>query len=91
MTVSEQIKSDLLDMVQKHDYSYMMSDSHNVWESGMQYERNIKAKVHALCTIHREDAEALYSEIVHLVQEQYVDGLTHKVIAGWFAPYVESI
>ena len=88
MTVSEKIKSDLLDMVQKHDYSYMMSDSHNVWESGMQYERNIKAKVHALCTIHREDAEALYKEVIELVQEQYIDGLTHKVIRGWFKPYI---
>ena len=88
MTVSEQIKSDLLDMVQKHDYSYMMSDSHGVWESGMRFERDIKAKVHALCAVHREDAEALYREVIGLVQEQYVDGLTHKVIKGWFSPYI---
>ena len=88
MTVSEQIKSDLLDMVQRHDYSYMMSDSHSVWESGMRYERDIKAKVHALCAVHREDAEALYKEVIELVQEQYVDGLTHKVIKGWFTPYI---
>ena len=88
MTVSEQIKSDLLDMVQKHDYSYMMSDSHGVWESGMRFERDIKAKVHALCAVHREDAEALYREVIELVQEQYVDGLTHKVIKGWFSPYI---
>ena len=88
MTVSEQIKSDLLSMVQKHDYSYMMSDSHSVWESGMRFERDIKAKVHALCAVHREDAEGLYREVIELVQEQYVDGLTHKVIKGWFSPYI---
>ena len=46
--VSEQIKADLLDMVQKHDYSYMYSDDHRAWESGMEYEKAIKAKVHAL-------------------------------------------
>lgn len=88
MTVSEKIKSDLLDMVQKHDYSYMMSDSHGVWESGMRYEKEIQAKVHALCAVHREDAEALYKEVIELVQEQYIDGLTHKVIRGWFKPYI---
>ena len=88
MTVSEKIKVDLLDMVQKHDYSYMMSDSHSVWESGMRYEKEIQAKVHALCAIHREDAEALYKEVIELVQEQYIDGLTHKVIRGWFKPYI---
>ena len=88
MTVSEQIKSDLLSMVQKHDYSYMMSDSHSVWESGMRYEKAIQAKIHALCAVHREDAEALYREVIELVQEQYVDGLTHKVIKGWFTPYI---
>lgn len=88
MTVSEQIKSDLLSMVQKHDYSYMMSDSHSVWESGMRYEKAIQAKIHALCAVHREDAEALYREVIELVQEQYVDGLTHKVIKGWFSTYI---
>jgi hypothetical protein len=91
MTVSEQIKVDLLDMVRKHDYSYMMSDSHSVWESGMRYEKEIQAKVHALCAIHREDAEALYMECLDTRSEQYIDGLTHKCIKGWFKPYVDSI
>lgn len=88
MTVSKQIHSDLLDMVQKHDYSYMYSDSHSVWESGMRYEKEIQAKIHALCAIHREDAEGLYKEVIQTVQEQYTDGLTHKVIKGWFSPYI---
>jgi hypothetical protein len=88
--VSEQIKSDLLDMVQKHDYSYMMSDSHSVWEHGMRHEKLIQAKVHALCAIHREDAEALWHEVTDVVQEQYIDGLTHKVIRGWFSPYIQK-
>lgn len=90
MTVSEQIKIDLLDMVQKHDYSYMMSDSHSAWESGMRYEKEIQAKIHALCGIHREDAEALWYEVTNLVPEQYIDGLCHKVIKGWFSPYVSK-
>ena len=88
MTVSEQIRQDLLDMVQKHDYSYMMSDSHSVWSSGMRYEKEIQAKIHALCAIHREDAMALLDECLSVRSEQYVDGLTHKVIKGWFNPYI---
>jgi hypothetical protein len=88
MTVSEQIKQDLLKMVQQHDYSYMYSDDHRSWESGMRYEKEIQAKVHALCAVHREDAEGLYKEVIESVQEQYTDGLTHKVIGGWFKPYV---
>ncbi len=88
MTVSGQIHSDLLDMVQRHDYSYMYSDSHGVWESGMRYEKEIQAKIHALCGIHREDADGLYKEVIGIVQEQYTDGLTHKTIKGWFTPYI---
>jgi len=88
MTVSEKIKQDLLDMVQKHDYSYMMSDSHSSWESGMRYEKEIQAKVHALCAIHREDAYSLVAECLDSRDEQYRDGLTHKTIKGWFAPYI---
>ena len=90
MNVNEQIKVDLMDMVRTHDWSYMMSDSHSVWEVGMRHEAGIKAKVHALCGIHREDADALYSEVIDTVQEQYTDGLTHKVIKGWFNPYISK-
>ncbi len=90
MTVLEQIKDDLFSMVQTHDYSYMMSDSHNVWEAGMQNERSIKAKIHALCAIHREDAEYIRGIVLGLVAEQYIDGLTHKTINGWFSSYIDE-
>ena len=90
MNIGEQIRQDLLDMVQKHDYSYMMSDSHNVWEAGMQNERSIKAKIHAICAIHREDAEYIRGIVLGLVAEQYIDGLTHKVIKGWFSTYIDE-
>ena len=88
MTVSEKIKVDLLDMVRKHDYSYMYSDDHRSWESGMRYEKEIQAKIHALCAIHREDAYSLVAECLDIRPEQYRDGLTHKVIKGWFKPYI---
>jgi uncharacterized protein YcaQ len=85
---SELIKQELMFEVKRHDYSYMMSDSHSVWEHGMRQEKLIEAKVHALCAIHREDAEGLMNEILDRVPEQYVDGLTHKVIRGWFRNYI---
>ena len=94
MSVSEQIKVDLMDMVRKHDYSYMMSDSHSVWESGMVYEKGIKAKIHALCAIHREDAEALYNEVKAVAGPDYTDydrkgyGLKYRVINQWFEMYI---
>ena len=92
--VSEQIKADLLDMVQKHDYSYMYSDDHRAWESGMEYEKAIKAKVHALCAIHKEDAEALYNEVKAVAGPDYTDydkngrGLKYRVIDSWFSMYI---
>ena len=58
--IVDTIKSDLYELIQKHDWSYMMSDSHNVWESGMMEDKEIQAKIHALCAIHKEDAEELY-------------------------------
>ena len=88
MSTSERIRTELLELVRTHDYSYMMSDSHSVWEAGMRVERDIKAKVHALCAIHREDAEALLHECIEIRPEQYTDGLTHKIIYGWFSSYI---
>ena len=94
MSVSKQIQSDLYDMVRKHDWSYMMSDSHSVWEAGMNEDRSIKAKIHALVAIHREDAEALYSEVKSIAGTDYSDydskgrGLKYRVIHSWFEPYI---
>ena len=88
MSVSEQIREDLLKLIQGHDYSHMMSDSNSVWESGMREAKLIEAKIHALCTIHREDAVELYNACIGIRPEQYIDGLTHKVIVGWFKPYI---
>ena len=96
MSISNTIHKDLIDMVKTHDWSYMMSDSHSVWEVGMRHEAGIKAKVHALCTIHREDAEALYSEVKSIAGPDYTDydkdgyGLKYRVINGWFKPYIGS-
>jgi hypothetical protein len=71
-----------------------MSDSHSVWEAGMQIEKSIQAKIHALCAIHKEDAEALYSEIKDIAGSDYTDydssgyGLKYRVINVWFKPYI---
>ena len=94
MNVSNTIKQDLIGMVSGHDWSYMMSDDHRAWEAGVQIEREIKAKVHALCAIHREDAEDLYSEVKRIAGSDYTDydskgyGLKYRTINGWFKPYI---
>ncbi len=94
MSISKVIKQDLIGMVSTHDWSYMMSDSHDVWEAGMQIERSIQAKVHALCAIHREDVEALYSEVKSIAGSDYTDydskgyGLKYRSINNWFKPYI---
>ena len=94
MSISNTIKQDLIGLVSGHDWSYMMSDSHSVWEAGMQIEKSIQAKIHALCAIHKEDAEALYSEIKDIAGPDYTDydssgyGLKYRVINVWFKPYI---
>ena len=94
MSISKQIKSDLIDMVKTHDWSYMMSDSHSVWEVGMRHEAGIKAKIHALIGIHREDGIGLCDEIKDIAGPDYTDydssgfGLKYRVIHSWFKPYI---
>ena len=90
MTVAEQMRQDLLNMVQNHDYSHMFSDSHSAWEAGMQSENQIKAKIHALCAIHKEDAYQLYRDCEAIRPEQYTDGLTHNTIKNWFSTYINE-
>ena len=80
--------------VKTHDYSYMMSDDHNVYMNGRSREKQIEEKLHALIGICRYDGHDLLDEVISLVPQQYNDvdkngnDLTHRVIRGWFNPYV---
>jgi hypothetical protein len=85
--------SEFLNEVKSHDYSYMMSDDHNVYMNGRNKEKQIEEKLHALINICRYDGHDLLDEIISLVPQQYNDvdkngnDLTHRVIRGWFSPY----
>ena len=80
--------------VKTHDYSYMMSDDHNVYMNGRSREKQIEEKLHALISICKYDGHDLLDEVISLVPQQYNDvdkngnDLTHRVIRGWFEPYV---
>lgn len=93
MTTVQTIQDELLSLVIGHDWSYMMSDDHRVWGSGLQVERSIKAKIHALVAIHREDAEALKGIVKGIAGPDYMDkdvygyGLKYRTINGWFRDY----
>jgi hypothetical protein len=94
MSTVETIQDELLSLVIGHDWSYMMSDDHRVWDAGLQVERSIKAKIHALVAIHREDAEALKGIVKGIAGPDYSDtdvygyGLKYRTINGWFREYV---
>ena len=80
--------------VKTHDYSYMMSDDDRVYSSGRNNEKQIQEKLHALIGICRYDGHDLLDEVISSVPQRYNDvdkngnDLTHRVIRGWFEPYV---
>ena len=88
--------SEFLDEVKSHDYSYMMSDDHNVYMNGRNKEKQIEEKLHALINICRYDGYDLLDEVITLVPQRYNDvdkngdDLTHRVIRSWFNPYIKE-
>jgi hypothetical protein len=88
---------EFMDDVKQHDYSYMMSDSHNVYMNGRNHEKQIQEKLHALINICRYDANDLLDEVLTEVKQQYNDvdsngnDLTHRVIRGWFKDYTQDL
>jgi hypothetical protein len=86
--------SEFMHEVVYHDYSYMMSDDHNVYMNGRNHEKQIEEKLHALINICRYDGHDLLDEVISSVPQRYLDAdvngndLTHRVIRGWFKPYV---
>jgi hypothetical protein len=97
MSIVQRIQDELLSLVMGHDWSYMMSDSHDVWVEGNKVERDIQAKIHALVAVHREDAEHLMGIVKGMAGEDYSDydtngnGLKYRVINSWFKPYIDEL
>lgn len=97
MIVVENIQSELYNLVQTHDWSYVMSDDHRVWSDSLEVEKSIKAKIHALIAIHKEDGEALYEWVKVIAGSDYTDydskgyGLKYRTIRGWFKPYIDEV
>jgi C-terminal processing protease CtpA/Prc len=89
--------NDFMDEVKRHDYSYMMSDSHSVYMAGRSVERQIEEKLHILVSVCRYDANDLLDRVLSEVKQQYNDrdsngdDLTHRVIKGWFKNYTEDL
>ena len=85
---------EFIDEVKTHDYSYMMSDDDRVYSRGRNNEKQIQEKLHALINICRYAADDLLDEVISAVPQRYNDvdsngnDLTHRVIRGWFKPYV---
>jgi hypothetical protein len=88
--------SEFMNEVKVHDYSYMMSDDDRVYSRGRNNEKQIQEKLHALINICRYDGHDLLDEVISLVPQQYNDvdkngnDLTHRVIRGWFKPYITN-
>ena len=82
------ILSDLLDSVYVHDYSYMMSDDMRAWTRGNSNEKHIKDLIDILVTELYVKPIDLLKQLLECRAEQYNDGLTHRVIKGWFAIYM---
>jgi hypothetical protein len=85
---------EFMDEVKTHDYSYMMSDDDRVYSRGRNNEKQIQEKLHALIAICRYDGYDLLDRVLSFVKQEYNDkdsngdDLTHRVIKGWFKPYI---
>ena len=86
-TYAEFIKS-----IKSHDYSYMMSDSHQVWLNGRAEEKHIEELIAMLI------ADGLKPQYLKSICKSNVtdfldkdsngDGLSYRVINGWFKQYI---
>jgi hypothetical protein len=81
---------EFLKNVVSHDYSYGYSDDPRYWNWGTASENRIQKMLKELITSHNVDATALLNECLSKREEQFIDGLTHRVIKGWFEPYING-
>jgi hypothetical protein len=88
--VYEMLKQDVI----YHDWSYMMSDSNEVWKEGRAVEVRIIEMIHILLGVCKMDPMDLYKECKEVAGTDYTDydskgyGLKYRVINSWFKPYM---
>lgn len=83
----EQLYEDFIKNIINHDYSYDYSDSNTVWERGRQQKDLIRQQLKELINIHKYDPILLLGDCLLARGEQFVDGLTHRIINQLFEPY----
>lgn len=88
-----EVYNNFIESIKKHDYSYMMSDSHKVWENGNAEEKRIQSLIKSMIDS-GTSASYLLSVALNEVKQQYTDvdvngdDLTHRVIKGWFIKFL---
>jgi hypothetical protein len=80
----EQLLNDLLKDVRAHDYSYMYSESEEVWEEAKKTRNNIQFRIFTLIKMHNYNREQLLNECLALFPPQYLEGLPHREINKFF-------
>lgn len=89
-----QIYVEYFECAKRHDFSYMMSDSHQTWERGNAEEKHIESLIKTLIdggvkpTFLKEKTLEVIPQRFNDVNSEGND-LTHRVIRGWFRQYEE--
>ena len=80
----EQLHKDLLKNLKTHDYSYMYSESEEVWAKAKQTIFDIKFSIITLVLISNYNKDELLNECLALFPPQYLEGLPHREINKFF-------
>lgn len=87
------VYDNFIESIKKHDYSYMMSDSHQVWEKGNLEEKRIQSLIKSLIDS-GISAGYLLAVSLNEVEQRFTDydsngdDLSHRVIKGWFKKFL---
>jgi hypothetical protein len=84
MYTKEQLHKDLLKDLRVHDYSYMYSESEEVWLKAKQTRFDIQFRILNLVIMHNYNREHLLNECLGLFTPQYLEGLAHREINKFF-------
>ena len=87
---------DFKNRIAYHDYSYMMSDSHDVYKKGAAAERELKTSIASLINDHNYSPSSLLSFALKIVPQRFNDvdergdDLTHRCIKAFFTHYLST-
>jgi hypothetical protein len=85
---TEKLTQEFFNLLKKHDWHYMMSDSHEVYMEGSRMNAEIRRKLAELINDYDVHPHMMRDSIT---RDLVYSNLDHNIVNNWFVDHIEGL